>query len=107
MADAAPDWQAEHKKLYGDSSRQLPPARSTKKPVLAGKFFLTEVSELAHDLILDLEQAYLRLYVAETPAEVKEAYDNLSARRRDLYQHIARFEALDQSVERVVKLRFD
>lgn len=95
-----PDWLKEHKRLYpADSTKRTP---QSPKPRSAVDLSTIRVSAEADALILDLEGAYLRMYAADPKdtAAVQEAYSNLSARRRDLYLHIARLEPQTGAISR-------
>lgn len=52
------------------------------------RFETVRVTRIAHELIQDLEQALLRMYVADTVEEISAAYTALNQRRRALYEHV-------------------
>lgn len=97
------EWLAEHRKIYGSPSD---PQKRLAAPKPTKTFPVTHVSQVSHDLILDLEQAYSLMAAAVGTEEVMSAYSNLCHRRRDLYELISRLE--DHSgIAQTVSIRFD
>src|SRR5690348_12760116 len=72
------------------------------------RFGVIQVSEKAHDLVLDLENAMYRLEVAEScnREEVENAYAALNQRRKELYAYLATLE-FNLRIPRPVIKRFD
>ena len=84
-------WKKDHDALYGDHVPK--PARPQKLLANPQEHLRpARVSLEAHAYILDLEAACFQMVFATSDTEVKEAYANLSNRRRDLYKHIQRAE---------------
>lgn len=108
------NWKDEHEKIYGRIEDQKvspdrPPTKpSSPAPVVhpAGSFRVLMVTKEVHELIQDLEQAWMKMNAAMSKEEVEAAYENLSHRRRDLYDHIEQAERCT-AWPRTVTLRFD
>lgn len=85
--------------MHKDRAGKEPPKRHTRFPVI-------QVSALANDLVLDLENAMYKLEVAKTKEEVGEAYFLLTQRRKELYQYLSTLE-FNAQIKREVTRRFD